>query len=60
MSSQLAFQSNPAIYDLMGKDVPLFHYAVTDDDASHVTQFVEASRQWFDSVWSTIAYRYEG
>jgi DNA-binding transcriptional regulator YhcF (GntR family) len=49
-----------AIYDLLGKDVPLFHYAVTDDDASHGTQFVEASRQWFDSVWSTIAYRYEG
>lgn len=48
-----------AIYDLMGKDVPLFHYAVTDDDASHGTQFVEASRQWFDSVWSTIAYRYD-
>jgi len=49
-----------AIYDLMGKDVPLFHYAVTDDDASHGNQFVEASRQWFDSVWSTIAYRYDG
>lgn len=48
-----------AIYDLMGKDVPLFHYAVTDDDSSHGTQFVEASRQWFDSVWSTIAYRYD-
>lgn len=49
-----------AIYDLMGKDVPLFHYAVTDDDTSHGTQFVEAARQWFDSVWSTIAYRYDG
>ncbi|RKN24189.1 GntR family transcriptional regulator [Micromonospora musae] len=49
-----------AIYDLMGKDVPLFHYAVTDDEASHGTQFVEASRQWFDSLWSTIAYRYQG
>ncbi|MEV6800160.1 GntR family transcriptional regulator [Micromonospora rifamycinica] len=49
-----------AIYDLMGKDVPLFHYAVTDDDTSHGTQFVQASRQWFDSVWSTIAYRYDG
>ncbi|QOC94609.1 GntR family transcriptional regulator [Micromonospora craniellae] len=48
-----------AIYDLMGKDVPLFHYAVTDDDTSHGTQFVEASHQWFDSVWSTIAYRYD-
>ncbi|MFI7551945.1 GntR family transcriptional regulator [Micromonospora sediminimaris] len=49
-----------AIYDLMGKDVPLFHYAFTDDDASHGNQFVDASRQWFDSLWSTIAYRYEG
>ncbi len=49
-----------AIYDLMGKDVPLFHYAVTDDDTSHGTQFVEASRQWFDSLWTTIAYGYEG
>ncbi|MEV6634387.1 GntR family transcriptional regulator [Actinoplanes sp. NPDC051470] len=49
-----------AIYDLMGKDVPLFHYAITDDDTSHGNQFVDASRQWFDSVWSTIAYRYEG
>jgi DNA-binding transcriptional regulator YhcF (GntR family) len=57
----VAIKGEPmAIYDLMGKDVPLFHYAVTDDDASHGTQFVEASRQWFDSVWSTIAYRYDG
>ena len=48
-----------AIYDLMGKDVPLFHYAVSDDEASHGTQFVESSRVWFDSVWSTIAYLYE-
>ncbi len=44
-----------AIYDLMGKDIPLFHYAVSDDDASHGTQFVEASRQWFDSLWNSIA-----
>ncbi|MFG3557423.1 GntR family transcriptional regulator [Micromonospora sp. NPDC047557] len=57
----VAIKGEPmAIYDLMGKDVPLFHYAVTDDDASHGTQFVEASQQWFDSLWSTIAYRYEG
>lgn len=48
-----------AIYDLMGKDVPLFHYAVSDDDASHGTQFVESSMAWFDSVWNTIAYGYE-
>jgi DNA-binding transcriptional regulator YhcF (GntR family) len=48
-----------AIYDLMGKDVPLFHYAVSDDDASHGTQFVESSKAWFDSMWNTISYGYE-
>jgi DNA-binding transcriptional regulator YhcF (GntR family) len=48
-----------AIYDLMGKDVPLFHYAITDDDSSSGTQFVEASRAWFDSLWNTIAREYE-
>jgi hypothetical protein len=31
-----------AIYDLLGKDVPLFHYAVTDDDEALGTQFVHA------------------
>ena len=33
----------------MGKDIPLFHHAVTDDDEAAGTQFVEASRTWFDS-----------
>ncbi|EXG79161.1 GntR family transcriptional regulator [Cryptosporangium arvum] len=47
------------IFDLMGKDVPLFHYVITEDDTSDGAQFVAASRQWFDSVWSTIAYEYE-
>lgn len=47
------------IFDLMGKDVPLFHYAVTDDDTSHGTQFVESSRAWFDSLWDSIASEYD-
>lgn len=47
-----------AIYDLMGKDVPLFHYAVSDDETSTGAQFVEAARSWFESVWSTIAREY--
>lgn len=51
---------NPVgIFDLMGKDVPLFHYAVTDDDEAAGTQFVEASRTWFDSVWVSIAREYK-
>jgi DNA-binding transcriptional regulator YhcF (GntR family) len=47
-----------AIYDLMGKDVPLFHYALGDDETSTNAQFVEAARAWFESVWSTIAREY--
>ncbi len=47
------------IVDPMGKDVSLFHYAVTDDESSSGRQFVEASRTWFDSIWLTIAREYE-
>lgn len=47
-----------AIYDLLGKDVPLFHYAISDDDTSHGTQFVQAARTWFDSIWNTISREY--
>lgn len=55
----VVIKSEPvAIYDLMGKDVPLFHYAVTDDETSSGAQFVEAARAWFESVWSTIAREY--
>jgi hypothetical protein len=47
------------IFDPMGKDTTLFHYAVSDDDTSHGTQFVEAAQTWFDSVWNTVAHEYE-
>ncbi|MFF5295013.1 GntR family transcriptional regulator [Paractinoplanes globisporus] len=46
------------IFDLMGRDATLFHYAVDDDEASHGTQFVESARLWFDSVWNSIAREY--
>lgn len=45
-------------YDLMGKDVPLFHYSANDDDGPS-SQFVEASMVWFNSVWTTIAKEHE-
>jgi DNA-binding transcriptional regulator YhcF (GntR family) len=47
-----------AIYDLMGKDVPLFHYSTKEDEASTGAQFVEAGRAWFESVWDSIAREY--
>jgi DNA-binding transcriptional regulator YhcF (GntR family) len=56
----VAIKGEPlAIYDLMGKDSTLFHFAANDDDTSVGTQFVESSRAWFDSLWNTIAREYE-
>ena len=46
------------IFDLMGRDATLFHYAVDDDEASHGTQFVESARLWFVSVWDSVAREY--
>lgn len=47
------------IFDLMGRDATLFHYAVDDDEASHGTQFVESARLWFDSIWNSVAREYK-
>jgi DNA-binding transcriptional regulator YhcF (GntR family) len=46
------------IFDVLGKDVPLFHYAATGEDDDASDQFVQQARNWFDSVWSTIAHEY--
>ena len=42
------------MYDLMGKDATLFHYAIDDDSASMASQYVEQARAWFDAVWHTV------
>lgn len=44
-----------AIYDPMGKDAVLFHRAITDDETSDASQYVEQACTWFESMWSTIA-----
>ncbi len=44
-----------AIYDPMGKDATLFHFAPTDDETSHDPLFVAQAQNWFNSVWETIA-----
>ena len=46
-----------AIYDLLGKDVPLFYYQF-DEENPTASEFVRASRAWYDSVWNTIARKY--
>jgi DNA-binding transcriptional regulator YhcF (GntR family) len=56
----VAIKGEPvAIYDLMGKDATLFHFATSDDETSVSTQFVASARQWFDSLWNSIAQEYE-
>ncbi|MBE1466665.1 hypothetical protein [Kibdelosporangium phytohabitans] len=47
-----------AIYDIMGKDAILFHHSISDDDTSTGSQYVEQSRMWFDSMWTTVAREY--
>lgn len=42
------------MYDLMGKDTTLFHYAIDDDPASMASQYVEQARAWFDAAWHTV------
>jgi DNA-binding transcriptional regulator YhcF (GntR family) len=44
-----------AVWDLMGKDTILFHHSAEADDESMSSQIVKQSRQWFDSIWSTVA-----
>jgi hypothetical protein len=44
-----------AIFDPMGKDATLFHFATTEDDTSTGTQYVSEAQKWFNSVWQTVA-----
>jgi DNA-binding transcriptional regulator YhcF (GntR family) len=46
------------IFDVLGKDVPLFHYTTSDEDDDTGSQYVAQARGWFDSVWTTIAHEY--
>jgi len=45
-----------AIYDLMGKDVLLFHQEATEDETAAGTLYVQQAREWFESMWQTISH----
>jgi hypothetical protein len=46
---------NPVpMFDLMGKDVTLFHYA-SDDPTGIGGQYLAQAQDWFDSMWSTVS-----
>jgi len=42
-------------YDLMGKDVTLFHYETDDDPTGVGAQYVAQAQGWFDSMWATVS-----
>jgi DNA-binding transcriptional regulator YhcF (GntR family) len=44
-----------SIFDPMGKDAVLFHYTDDGDPESIESTFVTQIRQWFDSVWNSVA-----
>lgn len=43
-----------AIFDPMGKDAVLFHFATSDDETSVGAQYVTEAQKWFNSVWRTV------
>jgi hypothetical protein len=43
------------IYDVLGKDTILFHYRMADDVAAMSSQYVQQAREWFDSLWESVA-----
>jgi DNA-binding transcriptional regulator YhcF (GntR family) len=43
------------MYDLMGKDATMFHYAADDDPDSIGGQYVAQAHAWFDSMWGTVS-----
>jgi DNA-binding transcriptional regulator YhcF (GntR family) len=42
------------MFDLMGKDVTLFHHA-SDDPAGIGAQYLAQAQDWFDSMWGTVS-----
>jgi hypothetical protein len=44
-----------SIFDPMGKDAVLFHYTDDGDPESIESTFVVQVREWFDSVWNSVA-----
>lgn len=59
MTHAVAIDGSPVeIFDPMGKDATLFHWAATDDEDSIDTQYVTQARTWFESVWNSVAKEY--
>ncbi|WP_431894670.1 GntR family transcriptional regulator [Nonomuraea sp. bgisy101] len=42
------------MWDLMGKDTELFHFALSDGPESTSAQYVQQSTAWFEAVWNSV------
>ncbi|MGH3611688.1 MAG: GntR family transcriptional regulator [Pseudonocardia sp.] len=48
------------IFDPMGKDATLFHFAATADDEEAIdSRYIEQAKLWFDSIWDSVAREYD-
>lgn len=47
------------IFDPMGKDATLFHFASSEDEDAIDSRYIEQAQLWFDSVWDSIAREYD-
>ncbi|WP_414943092.1 GntR family transcriptional regulator [Amycolatopsis sp. cmx-11-32] len=56
LQHSVAISGEPVeIFDPMGKDAVLFHYASSEDSGAVDSQYVEQAQKWFDSVWDSVA-----
>ncbi|WP_326566925.1 GntR family transcriptional regulator [Amycolatopsis rhabdoformis] len=56
LQHSVAISGQPVeIFDPMGKDAVLFHYAKSEDVDSVDSQYVEQAQKWFNSVWDSVA-----
>jgi DNA-binding transcriptional regulator YhcF (GntR family) len=49
-------ETSVGVVDVLGKDVPLFHFVVGDQGEAIGTQYVEEATAWFDSVWNVVSH----
>lgn len=60
MTHAVAINGAPVeIFDPMGKDATLFHWAKTDDEDAIENQYISQAQAWFESVWGSVARAYQ-
>ncbi|GAA3542428.1 hypothetical protein GCM10022419_023230 [Nonomuraea rosea] len=54
-SAEVRISGEPVtMFDVMGEDTELFHFALSDGPDSTSCQYVQQSSAWFDAVWNSV------